>query len=268
MLQDTVYIIRGGSFGFNFDLKLVIDILAVLACIYDYRVNHRKDYFNIFLTATAICASFEIFIQLGGTRDMGDKYLFGFVIPLWISIPLQAMEEGGMIALLGILFGDRWIDTRTRKKWLFVFCGLLALAVTGTLLQSAPAPNVGGDVPSRRDMLTPGTLGFMFIVITINIAWFLKASGPVRVRTLYMLLSMVIFFSIWTLAEWAANTRWIELGVTGNTSRAPPLVEFAALAWDTIVEISLVFMLGFYIPYFLHGIKATEMAKEPEKMGN
>nr|MDO8087121.1 hypothetical protein [Candidatus Sigynarchaeum springense] len=259
-MQETVFMIRGGSFGFNFNVKLVIDIIAILACIYDYRVNHRKDYLKIFLTATAICASFEIFIQLGGTRDMGDKYLFGFVIPLWTSIPLQAMEEGGMIAILGIFFGDRWMDSRTRKKWSIVFCGLLALAVTSTLVQAAPAPNVGGDVPSRRDMFTPATLGFMFIVIVINIAWFLKARGSIKIRTLYMLLPMLIFFSIWTLAEWAANTRWIEVGVIGSTSRAPPLVEFAALAWDAIVEISLVFMLGFYIPYLLHGIKATEPA--------
>ncbi len=265
MLQDTVFMIRGGSFGFDFNVKLIIVVLAILACIYDRRVNHRKDYFKIFLMATIICASFEILIQLGGTRDMGDKYLLGFVIPLWISIPLQAMEEGGAIAILGIFFGDRWIKSQTRKKWCIVFCGLLALAVAVTLAQAAPAPNVGGDVPSRRDMLTPTTLAFMFTVIAINIAWFLKTRGSLKIRTLYMLLPMVVFFSIWTLAEWAANTRWIEVGVIGSTSRAQPLVEFGALAWDAIVEISLVFMLGFFIPYVLRGIKVTEISKEPEK---
>ncbi|MBN2154252.1 MAG: hypothetical protein JW839_22550, partial [Candidatus Lokiarchaeota archaeon] len=206
MLLDSVFMIRGGSFGYNFNAKLVIDVVVILACFYDYRVNHRKDYFKIFVVATMICASFEIFIQISGTRDIGDKYLFGFVIPLWLSIPLQAMEEGGMIAILGIFFGDRWMDAKSRKPWFIVFCGLLALAVTTTLLQSAPAHDVGGDVPSRRDMLTPATLTFMLAVIAINVAWFVKARGSLRVRTLYMLLSMMSFFSIWTLTEWVSNT--------------------------------------------------------------
>ncbi len=259
MTFESIFMIRGGSMGFNFDAKLVLSILSVLACVYDWRVHHRKDYFWIFLVGTIICAGLEILIQLSGNRDMGDKYLFGLVIPLWVSIPIQGMAEGGFLAIVGIFFGDLLMDVKTRKFGIIGLTVAIALMVVPTFAQGLPAPNVGGDVPSRRDMFAPATLGFMIAVIVINFIWFWRHKGIIRTRATFMIVASLIFFAIWTFSEWAANTRWIEIGTVGGTLvLAPPAVEFFALAWDFVVEITLVFMLAFFIPYRLHLIKPDE----------
>ncbi len=259
MVFESIFMIRGGAMGFNFDTKLVLSVLSLLACIYDWRLHHRKEYFWVFLTGTLLCIGFELVIQLSGNRDMGDKYLFGIVIPLWLSIPIQGMAEGGFVAIVGIFFGDFLTDSKTRKYGIIGLAVAIVLMVVPTLVQGLPAPNVGGDVPSRRDIFAPATLGFMIAVIIINIVWFKRHQGPVRMRAVYMILASLIFFAMWTLGEWAANTRWIEVGTLGSTlSQAPPAIEFFALAWDSVVEITLVFMLAFFIPYRLRLIKPDE----------
>jgi hypothetical protein len=256
MIFDSILMIRGGSMGFNFDTKLMLSVLALLVCVYDWRVHHRKDYFWVFIAGTIVCASFEIAIQLSGNRDMGDKYLFGLVIPLVVSIPIQAMAEGGFVAIAGIFFGDLLMNRKSRLGGAVVLAIVIVLIVISALAQGLPAPNVGGDVPSRRDIFAPVTLAFMICVVVLNIIWFRKHKGDVRARAAYMLLASVIVFTAWTIGEWVANTRWIEVGTLGvSLVLADPLVTFLALAWDVVVEITLVFMLAFFIPYRLHLIK-------------
>lgn len=264
MIFESIFMIRGGSLGFNFDAKLVLSILSLLACVYDWRVHHRKDYFFVFLAATLLCASIEIIIQLSGNRDMGHKFLFGVVIPLWVSIPIQGMAEGGFLAIVAIFFGDLLMDPKTRKRGTIALAVAIVLAVIPTLAQGLPAPTVGADVPSRRDIFAPASLIFMIAVIVINIIWFRRHMGPVHTRAAFMLLASLIFFSVWTFSEWVANTRWIEVGTVGGTLvLAPPLVMFFALAWDVVVEIALLFMLAFFIPFRLRLIKPDDARALP-----
>ena len=74
---------------------------------------------------------------------------------------------------------------------------------------------------------------------------------------------MAIFIGFWTLSEWLVGQRWIEVGTIINGSysnlrRAEPLIEFLALAYDSMVEVSLIYVPFIAIPYWLKLIKPME----------
>lgn len=266
MLYESIFMIRGGSFGFDFNIKLILSIIGLFACVYDWRAHHRKDYFWVFLVGTILDAGSEVIIQLTGNRVMGNKYLLGIVIPLWFSIPIQGMAEGGFAAIVGIFFGDFLMDPRTRKRGAIALVVAIVLEIIPTLATGLPARNVGGDVPSRRDMLAPATLAVMIALIIVNVIWFWKRHGAVRKRGAYMLLVLLVFFTAWTIGEWFANTRWIEVGTLGGSLvLADPLVQFLALAWDVVVEIAFALTPAFFIPYELGRIKKDNHRRETKK---
>jgi hypothetical protein len=245
-----IYMIRGGSFGFDFEVKLIMSLAAIAGCLYDWRVKKRRDYFWVFLFGTLVWAAVELAIQLGGTRTMLAKYLFGMEIPLWVSIPLQAMSESGAIAVMGVFFGDRLADKKTVKPAVITFAIVVSIMLVGVAAQAMPMKNVGGDVPSRRDMFTPASIIYMSTMIAIVVIWSWKTRPERRVRALWMLVVMIMFAAIWTSGEFIANTRWIEVGTTGDLARAPSVIEFLALTWDVVVEIAAA-----YVPYLIVAYK-------------
>ena len=73
---------------------------------------------------------------------------------------------------------------------------------------------------------------------------------------------MVMITTIWTILEWLTGQRWIEIGILNpngtysNLHRAPPLIEFLALAYDVVIEIVLAYVPFLAIPYLLGLIKS------------
>ena len=56
---------------------------------------------------------------------------------------------------------------------------------------------------------------------------------------------MLLFATLWTIAQVAAGGRWVEVGTaTGGYAAAAPLVSFAGLAFDVVVEIVIA-----YVPF-------------------
>ena len=103
----------------------------------------------------------------------------------------------------------------------------------------------------------PVSLTFLAIFSFIGLYWLIREKNSVlKRRGLYMLFFMIIYGTVWTLGEYLAGTRWIEIGELGSTIHAPPLIEFSALAFDVIVEIALVYLPFFAIPIMLGDIKA------------
>lgn len=96
---------------------------------------------------------------------------------------------------------------------------------------------------------------------TIAIVWYVTTDSEARKRGLMMYVMMVIFIAWWTFLEWLTGQRWIEVGVVNsdgtysNLRRAPPLIEFGALAFDFVIEVSLIYVPFLAIPYWLKLIK-------------
>ena len=79
MIFESVFMIRGGSFGEDFGLKLIMGLAALAACIYDWRKNKRLDYLWVYFFATLIWAGSEIMLQLGGTRVFQEKFFIKYL---------------------------------------------------------------------------------------------------------------------------------------------------------------------------------------------
>jgi len=249
--------IRGSDFGTNFEVKLFMSIAAILICIYDWKKKERLDYFFVFITGTIIWSTVELVLQLSGTRIIPHKMMFGIPIPLFLSIPLQGISEGSAVAIYGLFGADNIIDEETRTQALIIFAVLMGGLFTYWIYTShAIFPYVGLFVPSRRDMFTVASIIFLGIMMAIDTYFFIKAKPEPRKRAFYLAIVMITFATTWTLAEWIAGGRWIEVGSYPFLSRAPPFIEFSALAWDVIVEISLAYVPYLAIPYMLNLIES------------
>ena len=44
MLFESVFMVRGGSFGDDFSLKLIISIVSFFVCVYDWKKSDRYDF--------------------------------------------------------------------------------------------------------------------------------------------------------------------------------------------------------------------------------
>ena len=272
MLFENVFMIRGGAFGTDFGIKLIFSIITILICIYDWKTNDKRlDYFWVFLTATLILIMAEVMMQTTGIRAIREKYLFGIDITtwLWLTIPLQAISEIAYVAIVGVLFGDRIMKEESRKQWTII---LIIFLILRFLIPSIVLVSMGhnfanvnaGDpnIPSRRDLFALGTVISISILSFIAIFWLVKTDSETRKRGLFMFFAGLIYSICWTLSEWVIGQRWIEVGIQNpsgtysNLRRADPLLEFSALAYDTIIEMALVNTAFLAIPYLLKLIKS------------
>lgn len=250
-MHESIYMIRGGSFGTNFEVKLAVGIIALAACLYDWRVKGRRDYLWIFLTGFIIWTGIELFIQARGVRAMVESRLFGMPLPMVCSAALRGLSEGAAVAIIGIFFGDRITSGVRRKAWVAAFITLLGMMALLVLAQGGAGVNVGGEVPSRRNMFTQLSVIYMALMVAIDAAWLMGTDPRSRRRGIAMLLVMILFATVWTLFEFIATTRWIEIGGFPSIRRASPAVEFLALGYDVVVEIAMAYLPFFIIPSVL-----------------
>ncbi len=276
MILESIFMIRGGRFGQNFSFKVLMIIATLIVCFYDWKKNDRLDYFWIFIVGTIIWTCAEIGLQIRGTRILKEKILFRVDVSenLLITIPIQGMSEGATVAIIGVFFGDRLMSEETRDKAIVIFILFLSMFllffIRGFNFLNV---NVGGDVPSRRDMFPIYAIIFTIVVITPAIIWLLTTDPYSRKRGLYMLMVMLIFASWWTFTEWITGQRWIEIGTVNPDgtfsiqSRATFPIEFLALLYDVVIEISLMYVPFLAIPYLIGAIKPDRELELGEKFG-
>ena len=121
-------------------------------------------------------------------------------------------------------------------------------------------PNVGGEVPSRREVFPLWSL-LILVLVSPAIYWFIKTDNESRTRGIYMFIIMFILGCIWYLFYWLSGQRWVEIGTKNpdgtysNLRRADPLIEFSVIIYNAAVEIALIYMPFLAIPYLLGLIK-------------
>ncbi len=260
MLLESIFITRGGFWGEEYDFKLLFAVVALVICLFDWKWKERKDYFWIFLTSFIFWSLIELILQLIGIRDMPNRYLFGMEIPVWLSIPLQGLAEGTTVGIMAIFITDLYLDKKTRKYSYLVFTIVVVLIILIMFSHGIYIPNVGGDVPSRRDVFPIWEL--IIIVITIPVIyWLITTDKDARKRGYYMFVTMFILGCIWYLFYWLSGQRWVEIGTRNldgtysNLRRAPLFIEILVMLYNALVEIALIYMPFLAIPYLLGLIK-------------
>lgn len=261
MLYDTVFMLRNGLAGFSYEYKLITSLIGLLICIIDWRWHKRHDYFWVYLVGTIIWTSYEFSLQLGGIRNVYQPQLFGIEIPIFFATLLRGTLEGASITVAALSMSDGLLSENqiTPKRTIIISIIVAIVIISQTILQGLPEKEVGGDVASRRDMLFWPQLVFYGVLVIIGIIWFIKSDATeMKKRVLYFYVVLAIFAAVWTTAEYIANTRWIEMGTFSNLYRAPPLIEFGALAYDVVIEIAAA-----YVPFLIIPFELKLMKKKP-----
>ncbi len=230
MIFESIYMIRGstgvGPFGTDWNFKIGYFILTFIFCYLHFKQTGKKEYFSVLIWASITWTLTETFLQLTGTRVFHIPYAFGLAIPIYLSLPIQGVVEGGLVNVGSLYFSDRILEEKSRKKAIIAFSiMMLVLFISAhirVILEHYSGPNYAGDVPSRRDMLNSISLLWLFLMLTITIAFFLKAASKIKQRGWALFIIMTIFGAVWTLAEWSAGTRWIVIGTPPHFAHAPP----------------------------------------------
>ncbi len=265
MLFENIYQLRGGTgvgpFGNDWFVKLALVGVAFLFCWYDWKTRHRTDYWSVLLWGSIIWGMAELVLQLTGIRAFAPKYLFGWEIPIWLSIPVRGIVEGGLVAVGCLFFADRMLDPKTRRSSMVIFCVLMGVLMAAAFIRVAieqyPGPAYGSlAVPSRRNIFAPLPVIFMIIMIVVSLVFFFTVPADLRRRGILLFLLMVFFGACWTIGEWASGTRWIEVGIPDTYTHAPLAVEFWALTWDVVAEIAFAYVPFFVFPVWTKKIKS------------
>ena len=263
-----IYIIRGGFFGWEFTLKLLYVILGLILCIYDWKKNNRKDYFWVLIFGTLLYVGSEVMLFLFEGRIMQEKFLFGINVTHldWLTIPLLAVADVVVIAIIAIFFADRLRNPETRKKWGIIF---IIWVVGRDVIPYIILVGLGYNftniswndplIPSRRNMTETGTIIALSIIVVIGLIWLFRTDKKSRKRGLYMIGVMIFLMIVWTIGEWFAGQRWIEIGPEGGPwILAPPLLQFGMLLYDIVIEMGLFTVCFLAIPSLLKLIKKQE----------
>jgi len=260
--------IRGGYFGFEFTLKIFWILLALAACIYDWRKNKRKDYFWVFLVGSFFYLGAEIGMYFSGARVFTDRFIFGIDVTslVWLTIPIQAIADVPSLVVICLFIGDRLLNKETRKSGLILaalYVGVKNIVITVVLVAlgyNYKNINVGDpSIYSRRDIFDLVTILSIAGLFVLTLVWFIRTSKKARKRTIYLFMMIVAFMILWTLGEWLAGQRWIETGV--SFIHASPGVEFGILAYDVIIEMGIFGISFLSVPYLLKLIKSKKMKK-------
>lgn len=281
--METVYMVRGslGAGPFNTDFHVKILYLLVFVTLVLWRKFHGRnsDYVWVAFFGTAIWTFSETLLQLGGLRDFRSPTVVGWELPVILSLPIQGMVEGAFVAVVALFFADLYA---TRKQTTIVVFAFLMLALGASAFQKGvQVPDYGGEVPSRRQMTSLFPLIGLALLTYASASFLLPISrDPLRFhylrkfvpyeaqpRAWRMFAFMIIFGCVWTLSEWGAGTRWIEVGES-LTRHADPAVEVTAFIFDIVIEIAAAYLPFYTIPVGLGLIDLNLGVSSPDRPQN
>ena len=252
LLQLDVYLIRNGLFGQDYGMKFILALTGLILCLIFWQRTKKRDYLVVFLAGVVIWSCFEILIIVLSIRYIEDAVIFGQDLHWLPASILRGASEGSVVALVGITAGDFIPNKETRKFAIPAAILLLGFFVARTLLTGLPTRDVGGVVLSKRDVFAWPSVLFFMLLLAFNLYWYFRlgdASG--KKRALYMFIATLVFSTIWSIAQYIANVRWIEVGVGLGYAQAVPGLELLVFAWDIIVEVAMCYVSFFTIPYYL-----------------
>ncbi|MFX1265206.1 MAG: hypothetical protein ACFFCK_10050 [Promethearchaeota archaeon] len=251
-MQLELYMIRNGLFGQDYGMKLLLASVGLAFCLVYWFRTKKRDYLVVFLAGVVIWSCFETLITVLSIRYIEDAVLFGINIH-WLSASIiRGSSEGSVVALVGISFGDFIPNRQTRWRAIPAAVLLLSFFVARTLLTGLPIRNVGGVVLSRREVFAWPSVLFFLALLAFNIYWYLRVgdqSNKTRVRNMFI--AILVFSAIWSVAQYIANVRWIEVFSGAIYLQAAPLVEFLVFAWDIIIEVATCYISFYTIPHRL-----------------
>ena len=111
------------------------------------------------------------------------------ILNKYVGISLQGIQEGGVVTIIGLYFGDRFYS-----KFYQCFYQLLIFYMVANMLKKKS----NTKTLSKRQINTPASL-FLMSSATIFNTWIIINNPSHFYRELNMFVSMVYISSIWTI---------------------------------------------------------------------
>lgn len=252
LFTNKYYITRTGDFATDANKKLGYTMLGVCLCYHDYIERGTLEYASIFMGASLFWTAIELFLNMTKSRLIKPMVLqvrrrVRIPVNKYIGIALQGTQEGGVVTVIGLYFGDRSRSIHYQTIYHII---ILYMMLNMTCKKS----NL--KTRSRRQINTCSSLSIMGTVTLYNAAT-LYYNQRHLYRILNMFLSMIYISSIWTYVSYKKMFRNVETESFHTETNDYELdtstnkTVFNVLAYDVIFEIGLAY-ITFYNLFIVH----------------
>ena len=260
-----LFMIRNGLFAQDYGFKLILILIGLLICILFIVFAKKYDYLFVFLTGIIIWSVFELVMTAVNVRSIIDATFFNLDLHWIPACILRGGSEGAVVALVGIVFGDFIPNRKYIKFALPAGIILISYFVFRTIRNGLASKDIAGDVASRRNVFAWPSVIFFALFAVFNIAWFILQKDPqLRKRALSMFITTLSFATIWSIAQFIANTRWVEISSNGGFAQASVFVTILIFAWDLIFEVALCYLAFFTISNSLKNLIQNKIQVETQ----
>lgn len=250
LLTNKYYIIRTGDFATDANKKIIYILLSCLLCLHDSIINKNMEFFAVMLGSSIIWTIIELFLNEQKIRIIKPMKITWnkqtTILNKYVGICLQGIQEGGVVTIIGLYFGDRFYS-----KFYQCFYHMLIFYMVVNILKKKS--NI--KTLSKRQINTPGSLCLMSSATIFN-TWVILNNPSHFYRELNMFVSMVYISSIWTIISYYKEFRKVEVYLYNNnkyTSKQVNLIDaFFILGYDVVFEIGIAYITFynmFIIPY-------------------
>ena len=79
-----------------------------------------------------------------------------------------------------------------------------------------------------------------------------------------MFITTLSFATIWSIAQFIANTRWVEISSNGGFAQSTIFVTILIFAWDLIFEVAMCYLAFFTISNSLKNLVKRKQPIQPQ----
>lgn len=250
LIQDKYFIVRTGDFATDANKKIAYFLLACLLCLHDGIINKNKEYLAVMAGSSIIWTFVELFLNETKVRIIKPMKItwnkHHLILNKYVGIFLQGIQEGGVVTILGLYFGDRFYSYFYQS-----FFHSIIFYMTMNMLNKKSDTSI----LSKRQINTPASLCLMGSATIFNVLVVIYKPNHFY-RTLNMFLAMIYLCSIWTVVSYYKGFRKVEVYMynnNDNTRKQNNLIDaFLILGYDVVFEIGIAYITFynmFIIPY-------------------
>lgn len=240
IFKNKYYIIRTGDFATDANKKIIYTFLSIALCIHDYIAKNTTEYFIIMMGSSFIWTLIELFLNERKVRIIKPMKLTynnkTIILNKYFGICLQGIQEGGVVTIIGLYFGDRFFSYTYQT----IYHIIITYMVVNMMKKESNL-----KILSKREINTPGSLLLMSSATVYN-GIMLYYNPSHLYRSLNMFLSMIYISSIWSVVSYIKEFRKVEVqiySIDKYVVRKDTLLDaFLILGYDVIFEIGIAYI--------------------------
>lgn len=252
IITKKYYITRRGEFATDANKKLAYTILGLCLCYHDYIERNTLEYISVFIGSSLFWTVIELFLNVSKSRIINPMVLkvrrrFEIPVNKYIGIALQGTQEGGVVTIIGLYFGDRLLSMHHQAVYHLIIFYMVVNMIN---------KNSNLTTRSRRQVNTMSSLAIMGTVTLYNAITIYY--NPIHIYRIFtMFLSMIYISSIWTYISYKKMFRDVEIeGIHEKSGEyrlecSPKKIVFNVLTYDIIFEIGIAY-ITFYNLFVIH----------------